>query len=499
MFQRLHILGVINEMHGIDVILDSSAGYDDWERGHFSTGVHNREVRTGEGAPIMVNSKSSKVSRRTVAKIGASAAVGLAASQYAVPNIIAKQSDEVSFMNWDVVAGTPLETALNAFQEETGISVKVQPTPVDDYETKFRTLLASGAPPDMMRINDNVVRDYAAAGQLLDLNQFIENSDSYIESLFTFPVTPWGTHPAWTVGTNPRAFFYNVDMFEEAGVPLPPTSWTSEGWTWEDFLAAAQQLTDQDAQRWGVSVYTDTAWEQTWAVNNGVETGLYSDDGTEFTLASPGGIEATQWVADLTCEHGVQPPWSVLQPDEGDTANKLFAAGQIGMIFNTLGFTAYLRQNAGDFNWDVAPVPANVNQVQEGSLIIFCIPQDAKNPEGAWQLAEFLAGPTAGQIFAETGYFVPVWTDAGDALQPGDQPPANIGLFAEAARHNTVVSTNAIGQGLARQIYRPQFDLVFACEKSAEEVLTEVKPEVEKVLAESIAEAEALATPEGGS
>ena len=104
-------------------------------------------------------------------------------------------STEVNLYGWSEYVPQAL---LDGFTQETGISVKVQPTPVDDYETKFRTLLASGAPPDMMRINDNVVRDYAAAGQLLDLNQFIENSDSYIESRFTFPVTPWGTHPAWT-------------------------------------------------------------------------------------------------------------------------------------------------------------------------------------------------------------------------------------------------------------------------------------------------------------
>lgn len=446
----------------------------------------------------MVDSKAPRYSRRTVAKTGAAAAAGLAASQFAVPNVIkARQGGEVSFMNWDVVSGTPFETALNAFQESTGITVNVQPTPADDYETKFRTLLASGAPPDVMRINDNVVRDYAAAGQLLDLNQYIESPDGYIESLFTFPVTPWGTHPAWTIGTNPRAFYYNKTMFEEAGVPLPPTSWTSEGWTWDDFLSVAQQLTSEDPQRWGVSIYNDTAWEQTWAVNNGAETGIYSEDGTEFTLASPEGIEATQWVADLSCEHGVQPPWSILQPAADDTANQLFAAGQLGMVFNTLGYTTYLRQNVTDFEWDIAPVPANVNQMQEGSLIIFCIPQDASNPEGAWQLAQFLAGPEAGEIFAQAGHFVPVWEEAGAALQPGEQPPANIGLFAEAARHNTVVSTDAIGQGLARQIYRPQFDLVFTCEATAEEVLTSVKPEVEQVLEESISQAETISEVEG--
>jgi multiple sugar transport system substrate-binding protein len=430
----------------------------------------------------MRTSSVPNLSRRTIAKAGAVAAAGLATSRVATSPAAARQDGEVTFMNWDTVSGTPLETALQAFEEDSGITVNVQPTPTQDYETKMRTLLASGSPPDVMRINDNVVRDYAVSGALLDLNQFIEDSDPYIESLFNFPVTPDGTHPAWTIGTDPRVIYYNVDMFEAAGVPLPPTTWTDENWTWDDFVETAKQLTNADEQQWGALVYHDTAAEQTWAVNNGVETGIYSEDGTEFTLASPEGIEAIQWIADLTCEHEVQPPWSQLQQDQA--ANQLFASGRVGMMFNTLGFTTYLRENVSDFGWDVAPVPAKVAQQQEGSLIIFCIPKSAANPEAAWELLKFLGGQQGGEIFAEAGYFVPLWEEAGAALQPGEQPPAHIDLFAEAATHNSVVSTNAVGQGLARQIYRPQLDLVWNCEKTAEEVLTSVRQEVEDTLAE---------------
>lgn len=79
-------------------------------------------------------------------------------------------------MNWDTVEGTPLETTINAFQDQSGITVNVQPTPTQDYETKMRTLLASGTTPDVMRINDDFVRGYSLANQLLDLRPYIEAS-----------------------------------------------------------------------------------------------------------------------------------------------------------------------------------------------------------------------------------------------------------------------------------------------------------------------------------
>ncbi|HYO30563.1 MAG TPA: extracellular solute-binding protein, partial [Thermomicrobiales bacterium] len=133
----------------------------------------------------------------------------------------AAQGGELSVMNWDPVPGTPLETAFNAFQEQSGITLNVQPTPGDDeYTTKMRTLLASGSPPDVMRIDDDLVRGFAAADQLLDLRPYIEESGvagEYVEPLFTVPVQPDGSHAAWVIGVQPRVMYYNVDHFNEAG------------------------------------------------------------------------------------------------------------------------------------------------------------------------------------------------------------------------------------------------------------------------------------------
>lgn len=427
----------------------------------------------------------TQLSRRSVVQGGLGTAAGLAASQFAVPNIIARQDKTVTFMNDDTVKDTPFETALNAFQEQTGITVNVQPAPAQDYETKFRTLLASGAPPDIMRINDNLVRGIAEQDQLTDLEPYLAASsvprEKYNESMLAFARTPSDTLPAWSIGSRPRVMFYNVDMFEEAGVAPPPGNWTSEGWTWDDFLETAQQLT-VEGEQWGALVYLDTGYEQTWLVNNGVESGIYSEDGTEFTMATPKGIEAIQWATDLTCEYGVQPPWGQLQQD--DAGIQLFTAGQIGMFYAGMDSVEYLRRTKPDFRWDVAPVPAKVNQTTESSLIPFCIPRDAQNPDVAWEVLEFLGGPVAGEIFAEAGQFIPLWKDASQQIRPGDLPPAHIGVLGEAAAHNTFVSPAATEQGRARLIYRQQLDLVYTCQKSAEEVLTSVKDEVEAVLAE---------------
>lgn len=115
-------------------------------------------------------------------------------------------------MNWDTVEGTPLETAINAFQDQSGITVKAQPTPTQDYETKMRTLLASGTTLDVMRINDDFVDGYSLANQLLDLRPYIEASGldaaDYNKHPFNFPVQPDGSPSAWTTGTKRSVIVY---------------------------------------------------------------------------------------------------------------------------------------------------------------------------------------------------------------------------------------------------------------------------------------------------
>jgi multiple sugar transport system substrate-binding protein len=426
------------------------------------------------------------VDRRTVVRGGLGGAALLAgAARRRAPRARAAQSGtELSFMNWDPITGTQLETALNAFQEQTGIVINVQPVPgEDEYTTKMRTLLASGGPPDVMRIDDDLVRGFAATGQLLDLTPYIEESGvagEYIEGLFEFPIQQDGTHPAWVIGVQPRVVFYNVDHFNEAGVPLPPTTWTADGWTWDDFLAAAQALTVPDEQRWGALIYRDNAYEQTFSVNNGVPGGIYSPDGLQFTLADPAGAAAVRWVADLTCVHGVQPPWAELLQD--DARQQLFAAGRVSMIFGPFALVSYFRNNVTDFTWDVAPVPAKVDQKQEGSLIVFCVPRDAQNPDAAWELLTFLGSPEGARIFAEGEFFIPANPDAAELIQPGEDPPQNVHLFAEAANFQSAVSPSQF-QERAEQIYRPQLDLVYTCQAPAADVLAGVREQVEAALA----------------
>ena len=395
----------------------------------------------------------------------------------------------ITLQEWSEIPGTPMEEVLQAFQEQNpNITVELAPQiPFgDEYDTRMQTQLGAGTAPAIFRMNDDFLGSFSQENVLMDLSQYTEelDTDQYVEAMYEFGRQEDDTYTGWTVGVSPRVVFYNKDMFEEAGLELPPTEWTDEGWKWEDFLAAAQAL-NVPGERWGASVYHDPGYEQTWSINGGSETGIFSEDGTEFTLHEPEASEALQWVTDMTCVHQVQPPWSELQQDDAEIA--LFSSGRVGMIQGTFSNNPAIGSAVTDFEYDIAPIPGNVEQVTEGSLYLYVIPESTPQPEAdaAWKLLEFMGSEEAGTILAEGGYFVPLNRASAGAIQAeAGVPPENEGLLAEAAENAISPNFPPQNASLARQLYRPQLDAAYNCERSVQDVLDSVKDQVNTALAE---------------
>lgn len=426
---------------------------------------------------------NGQLSRRTLlgTAVGAGAAAGLAACGQS-----GTDSNTITLLDWETVPGTPLAKAIDAFEKQTGIHVEVQPTPTTDYDTKLRTVMSSGAPPDIVRINDDYVRGYSVAGQLLDLKPYLQRDGvraaDYFSRPWRFPIQPDGSHTAWCVGTQPVFIFYNVDAFKAANVPLPPGTWTDKNWTWDDFLAAAKKLTTP-GKRWGTLVYDDTSSETTFTVNNGDPSGIYSQDGKRFTLASKQGAAGIQWLADLTLKYHVQPPWSQLQPRSSNNFDDtFFTQGRVAMIERAYGIAPYYTENVKDFTWDIAPIPGNEGQTTIATMIMWAIPKQGANHDKAWRLLKYLGDGEGARILARDRSFLPANTAVAKLVTPTSAPPAHLDLLTAATEHatNENFSPNV---DRARTIYRPQLDLIYNGQQTAAQALGAVRSEVNRALA----------------
>jgi multiple sugar transport system substrate-binding protein len=299
----------------------------------------------------------------------------------------------------------------------------------------------------------------------------------YFEDVFNFTQTPGG-HTGMTIGVSPRIMYYNKTAFQEAGIPLPPSTWSMDGWTWDTFLDAAKALT-KGTERYGAQISLDTALEQMWTVNNGGE-GIFSADGRSFTLAEGPNVEAIQWVADLTLVHKVQAPWAEIQATNASFDR--FTNQQDMIRLGAMSDFSYFAQTIKDFEWDICAPPGKVAQKQNGGNTLFIIPTKAKNPEPAFKFLQYLSGEEGGKIFAENAAFIPVNRKAAESIgTSGASATGNMKLFVDAAANQTNTnSTTATSQAVA--IYRPQLQLVYAGQATAVDVLTAAKAQIDPLL-----------------
>jgi len=376
-----------------------------------------------------------------------------------------------------------LEKLIEIF-EAGNPKIKIKPlwTP-SRYVEKIHTLIASGNPPDLMRLNDDYVQDYAVRGMLKPLDDYIKisgiDTEGFISAFWEWPVVN-GKHMSWVKGLTAEVMWVNVDLFNEAGVALPP----KDKWSWDDFVATAKKMTKKSGDetvRWGGSLsHNLPSHEVTWAVNNGGN--VYGDNGRKFVLAEPAGAAAIQWVADLTFKEGVQPPYSIYgQFDESD----LFVSGKLAMYDgDSRQIPKLTRKVEGKFKWATRPLPGNVNYRTGGAFDSHVIPATGKNPNEAFKWLAFLTSEDAYKLMGEVGFWMPVkpaWA------KPYWLPNVDMPLdkdIAIAALDGYLPVPKSSNTERARQIYWPQIRLVMNGDKTATEALNEVKDEINKLLAE---------------
>ncbi len=433
---------------------------------------------------------TSAFSRRTLLSgLGAVAGAGLLGGSLAACNSgggAGGGDGNFSFLTWDAAEGSPLATVSTKWAESASTKLDLQNMPGgDDFEAKLRTVLASGAPPEAIRINDDYVKGYYAEGSLLDLKPYLEKdgikADDYYPVAFNFAKQPDGAHAAWPIMTNPGVIYINTDAFEEAGIDLPSTSWTDDGWTWDDFLDAAKEL-NRPGERFGCLVFPDTSLETVFTVSNGSD-GIYSKDGTKFTLAEGPAVEAIQWVADLALKHKVHPDFATITAGE-NTPNwqqSQIGTGKVAMMLALTSSVPWLRTNA-TVNWDIRPVPKKVSRSTVNTMTVLAIPKESKNPDQAWEFLKYCVGSDASTAFAASRGFIPVSKSAAALFEPDDKAPKNLPVAIDALEHAVNENFSEYIQQ-ARGVYRPVLDDVWSGKRTAAEALGSVADQVNAILA----------------
>ena len=396
----------------------------------------------------------------------------------------------LTFRLWDQNAVPAYEESFQAFTAESGWNVNIDVVPWGDYWTRLPLDVASGDAADVYWMNSANYVQFKDSDALLDINEIIPDGASQWEQsvvdLYTRDGGLWGVPQIW----DSIAVFYNKGLVEEADVDPEDLVFDPSAET-DSLRDAARALTlDGAGLHPGESGFDVDSREQ-FGFNSQADrqaiigpmlasNGATWQEDDQYTFASPEGIEAFQYMADLINVENVAP--SAADTNEnGDFSRDLFTQGKLGLFqsgpYNLLAISEGV---ADSFEWALAgPVegPAGAKSLVHGVVAVGNAKADDAQQEGIAELLTWL-GSKEGQLpLAEKGVSFPGHVEAQDAfLAFWEDKGVDVSVFVDAAKNAAEADTGArANAGLTAAM--PIFQEVFIGRLSAEEGIPQAQEE----------------------
>ena len=291
--------------------------------------------------------------------------------------------------------------AIEVFEQNNpDIDVEVVGIPwTAEGDTKLETALAGGTDINVFRVTSPNLPRYAKQGILSEITPYLtdEEKADFYESAFQV-ATVDGKVWAWPLWVTAISLFANTDILAERGVELPTMD---DPWTWDEFVAATQQLTYTKDD--GTQVYGFTSSSKWGAVEYYplmyIDGGrILSADGTQFVQNQPEGVSALDKLASLALEHKVTPP-DFGTVDQAGVRSQFKDLQSVALLMSTPGFIPDLEGSG--FPLAVLPPPTGDmgSLVTNGAFGLFAVVdvEDEAKEAAAHKLASYLTGSQVAQ------------------------------------------------------------------------------------------------------
>lgn len=403
----------------------------------------------------------------------------------------------LTFRLWDENAVAAYEESFAAFTEQSGWNVSIDVVPWADYWTRLPLDVASGDAADVYWMNSANYVLYKDSGDLLDINEVVPDGASQWEKavvdLYSRDGGLWGVPQIW----DSIAVFYNKALVEEAGVDPSALAFDPAADT-DSLRDAGRKLTvDGEGRNPGEDGF-DVDSRAQFGFNSQADrqaiigpmlasNGAQWQDEDVYTFASPEGIEAFQYMADLINVENIAP--SAADTNEnGDFTRDLFTQGKLALFqsgpYNLLPVSDGV---ADSFEWALAaPVsgPDGAKSLVHGVVAVGNAKADEEQQAGIAELLTWL-GSKDGQLpLAEQGVSFPGHVDAQDAyIEFWKGKGVDVSVFVEAAKNPAEADTGArANAGLTAAM--PIFQEVFIGRLSAADGIPQAQEEGNAAMAE---------------
>lgn len=308
----------------------------------------------------------------------------------------AAAQDEIvlQYMQLSIPALEAERPVIAAFEAANpGVRIEAQAMPSGEYWRRLSAMAAAGELPDVMAMSSAFVQEWARAGNLAPLDDYLAEIDTseFYETALAFGEVN-GTTVAFPQNWVAPVLYYNVDAFDAAGIAYPQPDWT-----WEDFRQAAQALTvdengDGRPEQWGFWFDGRYSNVDAWIFRNG---GRLLNDGASALEPDENAMAALQFLSDLIAEGAAPRPLEM----EGIRPQDVFGLGMAAMWVDGSWQIENNRQVIGDtFNWGMAEIPLGPDATEETARVyawadMLALSRDTDHPDLAFKFLLHMSGP----------------------------------------------------------------------------------------------------------
>jgi multiple sugar transport system substrate-binding protein len=389
------------------------------------------------------------------------------------------------YMMWDPQIIEKEEALAEKFnQENPNITISIEGVAFGQFWEKMKAMAAAKNMPDVFWMSSGTVKEYGKQGALLNLDEHISKLDAskyYTKALNVLRVPNFqGKLYAFPWAVVGCISFYNIRLFDEAGLAYPANSWT-----FDDMRSLAQKLskdTDGDGNfdQWGYWVKARYTHMYPYLYNNGTQ--LVDDAFTKLQMAEPAGREAFKFLTDLVAKDKFSPT-----PAQTKGVSTFFTTGKVGMVTEgTWRIDTYRKGLEDPFGIVMVPKGprSGGKDVVYGWADAYSISAYTKHPDAAWDWMIYMVGP-ARPVDSILGGKVPILKEAAQSPTwlEKDMLPANKGLVLDAIDLIGPAVTLPPASSEINKAVNTGFEKLVLTDADFDTVMKEMEEEVAKILA----------------
>ena len=334
---------------------------------------------------------------------GCSAAKDEAAST-SEGGVVSEANEKTDVVFWTSMSGGMGETVdkivkdYNESQDKVHVTVEFQGN-YYDMAAKLQTAVTSGEAPHIAQLEMGRTKMFADYGVLQDMTEPAREAGLDPEMFYDglMDCCDWGEGLyALPFNISTPMFYYNKDMFEEAGLdPETPPQ------TWDELREYASKLSIPN-QRWGFEMPID-AWFYEAFIMQG-DGRILNEDETDIGFNNETGTKPLAlWKSMI--EEGVMKAPPGKEYNSYEAARSDFAAGITGMIVTSSGDLGTLT-NSCEFEIGTAFLPKDKRfGVPTGGANVVMLAGHEEDTEAVMDFLKYLTSPDIAAYWSvQTGY-----------------------------------------------------------------------------------------------